>query len=66
MNLIDLYKQTPVERHSDIKVVGDRVFVKDAEGNIDEYLVSEGELWLASSNKQLKQDIRAIKSKLGI
>ncbi|MBM4432386.1 MAG: hypothetical protein FJ025_00080 [Chloroflexi bacterium] len=66
MKLVDLYKQTPAERHGDIKVAADRVFVKDTDGNIDEYLVSDGELWLARSNKELKQDVRAIKSKLGI
>lgn len=66
MKLVELYKQTPVERHDDIKVVGDRIFVKDAAGDVDEYLISDGELWLANSNKELKQDIKAIKTKLGI
>ena len=38
MNLVELYKQTPVERHADIKVVGDRVFVKDEDGDHDDPL----------------------------
>jgi len=66
MNLIELYKQVPVERHGDIKVVGERVFVKDTEGNIGEYLISDEELWLVHSDGEQKQDIKAIKSKLGI
>ena len=67
MNLVELYQQTPVERHRDIKVVGDRVFVKDTEGSVDEYLISEDEeLWLIHSERKERQDIQAIKSKLGI
>ena len=67
MNLVELYQQTPAERHRDIKVVGDRVFVKDADGNVAEYLISDGdELWLARSDRQQKQDFQAIKAKLGI
>ncbi len=31
MNLVELYKQTLVERHKDIKVIGERVFVRNAE-----------------------------------
>jgi len=66
MNLVELYQQTPVERHQNIKVVGDRVFVKDIDGNVDEYLLdSQGELWLTRSDKKLKADIAAIKNKLG-
>lgn len=68
MNLIELYEKTPVERHRDIKVVEDRVLVKGIDGNVDEYLISgeEQELWLIRSDREQKQDIRAIKSKLGI
>lgn len=66
MNLVELYQQVPVERHQDIKVVGDRVLVKDADGNVDEYLISNEELWLVHSDGEQKQDIKAIKSKLGI
>ena len=67
MNLVELYEQTPVERHKDIKVVGDRVLVRDADGNVAEYLTSEGEeLWLVRSNKEQRENIKAIKNKLGI
>jgi len=66
MNLAELYKQTPVERHGDIKVVENRVFVKDRDGNVDEYLISGEELWLARSDREQKLDIKAIKFKLGI
>ena len=67
MNLVELYQQTPVERHRDIKVVGDRVLVRDADGNITEYLISEDEeLWLVRSDKEQREGIKAIKAKLGI
>jgi len=67
MNLIQLYEQTPVEKHGSIKVAGDRVLVKDADGNVAEYLVLEdGELWLVRSDKEQRQDITAIRTKLGI
>lgn len=66
MNLVELYAETPVERHKDIKVVGDRVFVRDADGDIAEYLTLEdGELWLVHSNKALNEDLKAIRNKLG-
>ena len=65
MNLVQLYSQTPVKRHQDTKVVGDRVFVKDTEGSVTEYLtLDDDELWLVRSD--VKQDIEAIKTKLGI
>ena len=74
MNLVELYKQTPVEKHKDIKVIGNRVFVKDTEEDVQEFLISEvGELWLIHSEKTLasqintlKADIEAIKIKLGV
>ena len=68
MNLIELYDQTPVDRHKDIKVIGDKVLVKDTEGNVDEYLISgeEEELWLVRSDREQKRDIKAIKNKRGI
>ena len=67
MNIVELYQQTPVEEHQNIKVVGDRVVVRDTEGNIAEYiLLEDGELLLVRSEKEQKQDIKAIKSKLDI
>lgn len=67
MNLIEIYQQIPAERHSDIRVAGDKVFVKDADGNIDEYLnLADGELWLVRSDRKQRKDLEAIKNKLGI
>ncbi len=67
MNIMELYEQTPVERHKDIKVAGDKVYVRDVDGDVTNYLIlDEGELWLVRSDKELGADIAAIKSKLGI
>ena len=70
MNLAELYQSTPLLRHKDIKVVGDRVFVKGSDGATDEYLiVTEGggeELWLVRSDREGRQTLEAIKTKLGI
>ena len=68
MNLVELYQQTPVERHEEIQVKGERVFVKSVDGSVDEYLISGGEqeLWLVRSDGEQREDIRAIKSELGI
>jgi len=66
MNIVELYEQTPVDKHGDIKVLGDKVFVRDADGNVTEYLILEDdELWLVRSDKALKTDVKAIKDKLG-
>ncbi len=65
MNLMELYKQTPVERHKDIKVLGNMVSVRDEDGDTTEYLEQEdGELWFVRSDKKLKADIDAIRKKL--
>jgi len=65
MNLVQLYSETPVERHNDIKVASDKVYVRDADGDNAEYLILEdGELWLVRSDKKLKSDVEAIKKKL--
>ena len=67
MNIIELYEQTPVERHKDIIADGNRILVSDEEGDITEYLLDGvGELWLVRSDKKLRADIAAIKSKLDI
>ena len=69
MNLIELYEQTPMERHKDIIVRGDRVYVKTPEGT-DEYLLqSDGELQLISSSKEgvisaIMEDVKDIKMKV--
>ncbi|GAJ23246.1 unnamed protein product [marine sediment metagenome] len=65
MNIIELYEQTPVEMHKDIKVAGDKVYIRDADGDVTKYLILEdGELWLTRSDKKLKSDVEAIKKKL--
>ncbi len=66
MNLVELYAQTPVGKHSGIRVVDNKVYVRDADGSVTEYLIlGDGELWLAQSDKTLKTDIAAIKQKVG-
>ena len=66
MNIVELYEQTPVDKHGDVKVLGDKVFVRDADGNVTEYLILEDdELWLVRSDKALKADVKIIKDKLG-
>ncbi len=67
MNLTELYAATPVEKHGDIRVVGERVIVRSSDGGYDEYFLdASGELWLARSNRKEIQDFAAIKSKLGL
>ena len=66
MNLAELYEKTPIARHKDIKVSGDKVFVKDTNGSVDEYLVVDnGELWLVRSDREVKRDVKAIRDRLG-
>ena len=46
MNLKDLFAATPAAGHADIRVIGDHVFVKDADGDLAEYLLdANGDLW---------------------
>ena len=67
MNLAELYANTPVDRHSFIRVFGDIVFVRGTDGYLTEYrLLEDDELWLVHSEKDDREDIKAIKSKLGI
>lgn len=62
MNIVELYKQTPVERHKDIVVLGDRLFFDG-----EEYIIQgEGELKLVHSHKGLEQKIDQIGIKLSI
>ena len=61
MNLVELYKQTPVARHSEIIVSSDRLFFDG-----EEYVLQpDGELKLIRSEKELKQKLIAIEAKLG-
>lgn len=67
MNLVELYEQTPVEQHSQIKVVGDRVFVVLPDGSVSEYLKSsQDELTLISADKTTQKLLDKIARKLGV
>ena len=49
MNLVELYKQTPVKRHSEIIVSGERAFFDD-----EEYILQfDGELKLIAIEAKL-------------
>lgn len=62
MKIEELYKQTPAERHHEIAVSGDRLFLDG-----DEYVIeADEELKLIRSNKQLDQRLDQIVAKLGI
>ena len=62
MNIVELYKQTPVKRHSEIIVSNERVFFDG-----EEYVLQpDGELKLIRSEKKLKQKLTAIEAKLPI
>ena len=60
--LAEFYEQTPVERHSEIVISGDRLFFDG-----EEYALSgERELRLIRSSKGLAQALQQIHVKLGI
>ena len=62
MNSAEFYGQTPVERHSEIIISGDRLFFDG-----DEYVVDgNDELRLVHSQKILEQRLAQIDTKLGI
>ncbi len=62
MNLVEFYKRTPVERHSEIVVLGDRLFFDG-----EEYVIGgDGELRLARSQKGLEQKLARIETRLDI
>ena len=62
MNIVELYKQTPVARHSEIIVSSDRLFFDG-----EEYVLQgDGELKFIRSEKELKQKLTAIEAKLPI
>ena len=67
MNLVELYLKTPVEKHSQIIVRGDEVYLVDDEGDANPaYLIKDDQLLPVYSARKLKQDITAIKKKLGV
>ena len=62
MNIVELYKQIPQDRHQEVVVSGDRLFFDG-----EEYIVEgEGELKLIRSQKGLEQRLAQIEAKLDI
>ena len=62
MDLVELYQQTPVARHSEIIVSSDRLFFDG-----EEYVLQpDEELKFIHSEKELKQKLTAIADKLGV
>ena len=60
MNIVELYQQTPVARHSEIIVSNERVFFDG-----EEYVLGPDEnLSLVRSDKELKQKLTTIEAKL--
>ena len=62
MNLTELYAKTPVERHQEIVVSGDRLFFDN-----EKYIIEgeERELRLVDSHKEISQKVEQIREKLG-
>lgn len=74
MNLVELYQTTPVEEHKNIRVSGNRAYVKKDDGGVEEYVLGgDGELWLmpsplsevAARISKIEEDLSEIKVKLG-
>ena len=73
MNLTELYQKTPREKHTNIRVAGNRVYVRKDDGSVEEYLV-EGDrgLWLlpsplsevASQVKEMQRTLAQMEAKL--
>jgi len=63
MNLAQLYAQTPVERHQEIIVSGNRLFFDNEEHIIEG---EESELRLVRSDKKLLQKVEQLATKLDI
>lgn len=66
MNLVQLYGQTPVEKHNRIIVRQDNVYLIDDDGLASlAYLIVNDELIPVYAETSMKQDIKAIKKKVG-
>ncbi len=62
MNLKELYDLTPVARHPEIVVSGERVFFDN-----EEYVIGgDGKLRLVRSQKDLEQRLARIETKLSV
>ena len=60
MNLVELYQQTPVKRHSEIIISSDRLFFDG-----EEYILQgDEELKLIRSEKEIKQRLTAIEARI--
>ena len=76
MNLVELYASLLVAQHGNIQVEGNRVLVRDAQGDITEYILQgNGELWLIKDRELLLlrnaltriiADLTKIKANLGM
>lgn len=67
MTLVELYAQTPVEQHANIRVAGERVYVKNHDGSLDEYLLNgNGELVLLRSDRWLRDSLSRLESKFSL
>ena len=60
MTIVELYTKTPVERHSEIVVSGDRPYFEEGEYAI----LANDELKLIHSHKKLNEDIASVKATL--
>ena len=60
MNLVQFYQQTPVKRHSEIVISGDKLYFDN-----EEYAIAaDEELKLVRSEKELKQRLARIEDKV--
>ena len=60
MNIVQLYAKTPVERHSEIVISGDKLFFEN-----EEYVIQgDEELKLIHSHKGLEEELASIKATL--
>ena len=65
MNLTALYAATPAARQADIRVIGDHIFVRDADGDLVEYLLDrDDQLWQKPVVKVLVVELAALKTAL--
>ena len=65
MNLEELYQKIPVGQHHNIKVSGDKVFVRTEDGSVDEYLLDGDELWLVKSDKGVRDSLARLETTVG-
>ena len=60
MNIVEFYAKTPVERHLEIVVSGDRLYFDN-----EEYVIlANDELKLIHSHKELEKNIASVKATL--